>query len=237
MIIAATMLALAAPQLAEAQDIDTTGAYTEAYSGFGVPNTATFGQTFTPRYQRQLDSFSLFLTGTTYTNGLPIGGTINFIAYLFAWDGQKATGPALFSSGYTSFSGSPDGVPQEFVFVTNGLMLESNAQYVAFLTTSGLQAGQTNSYSLMPIAGSPESNRYSGGQFVYQNNGDDFGLLTTQAWSEEVNGTGDVWFKADFSGTLPPSGVPEPAAWGLMIAGLGFAGAGLRARRMRVRFG
>ncbi|KTF68325.1 PEPxxWA-CTERM sorting domain-containing protein [Sphingomonas sp. HT-1] len=40
-----------------------------------------------------------------------------------------------------------------------------------------------------------------------------------------------------FFGTALPTGVPEPASWGMMIAGAGMAGAALRRRRSRqVRF-
>ncbi|MHA6718473.1 PEPxxWA-CTERM sorting domain-containing protein [Sphingomonas sp. RS6] len=40
-----------------------------------------------------------------------------------------------------------------------------------------------------------------------------------------------------FNGAAPnPTGVPEPAAWGLLIGGFGFAGASLRTRRRAVSF-
>lgn len=42
---------------------------------------------------------------------------------------------------------------------------------------------------------------------------------------------------ASFEGDISAMGVPEPATWGLMILGLGFAGAALRRRRhIRLRF-
>ncbi len=40
---------------------------------------------------------------------------------------------------------------------------------------------------------------------------------------------GDI--SGSFSFASPPSGVPEPAAWGMMIAGAGMAGAAVRRRR------
>ncbi|MHA6721107.1 FxDxF family PEP-CTERM protein [Sphingomonas sp. RS6] len=39
---------------------------------------------------------------------------------------------------------------------------------------------------------------------------------------------------ASYSGTIDFAAVPEPATWGMMIGGLGVAGASLRRRRMRV---
>jgi hypothetical protein len=211
----------AAPAMA--QDIDTSGnPYSGTITPFGTPDTSTYGQTFTVGTEAVLDGFSLYLAGAP-------SGTIDFKAYVYSWDGSKASGPALFASNVQHFSGN-GGAPQEFAFDTTSLSLASGAKYVAFLTTSGLQAGQAGATAGMPYTGEV----YGGGDFVYYNNGNNFAALTGNNWDYAGGGFGDTYFKADFSASA--AGVPEPAAWGMLIGGFGFAGAALRTRARQVRF-
>lgn len=197
--------------LAQASLINTT---TEAYSGSWAPfadtNTATYGQTFKTGADTVLDSFTLYLNNAART--------VDFKAYVYAWNGSKAVGQALYTSDLQHFSGSQI---TGFSFNTGGLQLSSSQKYVAFLSTSGIAGGEDGSAS-MPYAGVYGSNAYADGDFVFYNNGDDFKKLTTNAW-DMTGGKGDVWFQAGFSSALvsaQAAAIPEPATMGLTAAAL-----------------
>ena len=212
-----------------ATSVDTTQSYTGAWSPFGNPDTSTYGQTFTVGADNVLDSFSLFLTGAASN---PVG----FKAYVYGWDGSKATGPQLFASSLQSFSGSLSNNPTEFVFSTGGLGLITGAQYVAFLFADF--SGSRGTVS-MPYAGAIGSEQMPGGGFVYYNTGGDFGALTTSTW-DKASGADDVWFKASFSqGDV--GAIPEPASWALFLFGFftvgGLMRSAKREHKVRVTYG
>jgi hypothetical protein len=217
---AALALGLAATP-ALAQDVDTTATYGGEIGSFGTPNTATYGQTFTVGADNALNAFTMYLDGGW-------GGPLNFQAYVYAWNGSRAVGNALFTSATQQLNG---GGTTAYDFATGGLNLISGQQYVAFLTTSGVA---NNSYvsALMPFAGWG-NDVYSGGDFVYFNNGNDFAKLTGQDWDCSGCGFGDAHFKADFTAGI--SAVPEPAAWGMLIGGFGLAGGMMRSRTRKAR--
>jgi hypothetical protein len=192
---------------------DTTGSYAGAITPFGQPDTSTYGQTFTVGSDNVLDAFSLYLEGGS--------GPITFKGYLYAWDGSHATGSALYISGLQSFTGGLT----EYDFSTGGLNLASGQQYVAFLSTAGLQGGDNHTTG-MPLNGFYGSSAVGGGM-VWYNNGNDFGALTTNGWDNTGNGVGDAWFKASFNA----GGVPEPASWAMMLGGFGMVGGAMRSRR------
>ena len=88
---AAASLAVSA-QPAFAEQIDTTTAGTSVnINPFGVSDTSTYGQTFTVGADDVLNSFSLYL-------GSNPGSPINFKAYVYAWNGNRADGAQLFAS-------------------------------------------------------------------------------------------------------------------------------------------
>lgn len=216
-----SMLALGvtAQDAAAVPMIDTSGdtVVSTLYS-FGEPNTATEGQTFkVTGAETQLNSFSF-----RFNDYAP--GVVDFAAYVYAWDGQKASGSALYTSGKRSSTnnGGKDGY-EAFTFNTGGISLVSGQQYVAFLSASLFFDGQP-SWSTWEM-----SNGYSGGNLVYFNNGSNFGLLTSQTWTSITAGfigTRDLWFVADFS---TPTPVPEPDTAALLVIGIGMALARRRA--------
>ena len=219
--------ALLAPTAFAQTTINTTGgAGKSEIAPFGVSDTSTYGQTFTVGSDDFLNSFSLYLNGA-------VNNPIQFKSYVYAWDGTKATGPALFSSGLQQFTGGTD---QEFAFATGGVQLVSGSKYVAFLSTAGLQGGRPQSTAQMP--GVVDST-YAGGNFVYYNTGNNFGVLTTNTWDCTTGcGFGDAFFKASLSAGAV-AGVPEPATWAMMLMGFGAVGGALRRRpkvATRVRF-
>ena len=220
MIASALALVTAVPALADTA-IDTTAPFSGDIQPFGEPDTSTYGQTFTVGSDNVLNSFSLYLDDTP-------DAPINFQAYVYAWDGSKATGSALFTSGIQTFSGTTFGNPEEFAFNTGNTALSSGSKYVAFFTTSGLQSGGSMT-ARMPYSGDLGSDALAGGDFVYYNNGNDFSALTNSNWDCNGCGLGDVWFKASLSDGM--GAVPEPATWALFMLGFGAIGGAMRSRR------
>jgi hypothetical protein len=229
-VVAAGLLAsaIAAPVLA--QDIDTTAPYTSRVTGFGPGTSQAYGQTFTVGTETYLNSFSLYLDGITTS------APFDYKGYIYAWAGTMATGPALFVSDVRHYAGTAPGMPQQELFDTGDLLLVSGQQYVAFLSTGEI-LGQTRTTTGMPVSGTFGTSPYAGGMMVADNHSN-FGDLTTHKWDFSDGTFGDAWFKADFSATAtPPSGgVPEPAAWGMMLGGFGLVGGALRHRRRERAF-
>jgi len=193
---------------------DTTGSYFGDITSFGEPDTSTYGQVFTVGSDNVLNTFSLYLEGGS--------GPISFKGYLYAWDGSHATGSALYASGTLSFTGGLS----EYDFSTGGVTLATGQQYVAFLSTSGLQDGGQITTG-MPFDGNFGSSTIGGGM-VWYNTGNDFSALTSNSWDNTGNAVGDAWFKASFDSA---GGVPEPASWAMMLGGFGMVGGALRSRR------
>lgn len=192
-------------------------------SPFGEGNTATYGQTFTVvGTDTVLDSLTFWMDDFLNPD------VVDFAAYVMAWNGSRATGPVLYQSVMhsTTNNGGAGGM-ERFDFDTGGVQLTSGQQYVAFLNTSGFFDGQqgTAGWGL-------NGETYSGGSFVFTNNGSDFSLLTSQDWDYPGSGIGDTPFLASLSA---PAAVPEPgslAIWSLMIGGVGVAN--LRKRRKAI---
>jgi hypothetical protein len=201
--------------------IDTSGGSFSGVTPFGEPNTSTYGQTFTVTGpETRLNSFSFRFNDALNPD------FVDFAAYVYAWDGSKATGPQLYvSAGLTSSNnGGADGM-ETFVFNTGGIDLVSGQQYVAFVSSSNFFDGSdgTSSWELN------DADVYAGGNFVFYNTGNDFNLLTTANWECANNcfGARDTYFVANFS---TPAAVPLPGT--LPLALLGLAGlVELRRRR------
>lgn len=199
--LAAAILFMPALALAQAS-IDLPVAGAAGYSPFGKPETQTYGQTFrTPDATNVgLTDFSFWMTSNP--DGM-------FKAYVYAWDQAlgHAVGPALFTS---AVMGEPTagGGYQQVLVNTGGVTLDPLAQYVAFFSTSGLGGSGTTAWA-------QTSADYADGSFVYFNNADDLGALTTQSW--DCTGCRDVAFQANFS---PVVATPEPASVVLLATGL-----------------
>lgn len=166
-------LALTAGQ-AQAQSIDTTGAWdgSQFISSFGLPNTATYGQTITaPAGQPAvLQAFDVRINSQSVA--LP------FKFYVYEWDAvnNRATGPAL----YTSASETTQAVSQFQTYGVSGLnvSLVAGKQYVLFASVS-----ETPGPNAATRWAAVTNTAYAGGNFVFFNNGTNTSLWTSSAWN------------------------------------------------------
>jgi hypothetical protein len=219
--VAAISLALASGALANTT-IGNTPPWTPASgitSGFGVsgaPNyfTPNYGQTVTvPATDTVLDSFTFYVDLPT---------NLIFRGEVYAWNPNtvdpnnpyalgSATGPALYESGqmHTTSYGSGFTI-QPFTFNTGGIPLTAGAKYVLFITTSRDYAANAGITSL-GWAGVTGTDTYSGGDWVYMDDGGNTNLWTTVGWTHPAlfptafPGQDDLAFMASFSSPLPTS--------------------------------
>jgi hypothetical protein len=168
--------------------IDTTSSWngTQYISSFGMPNTATYGQTISMTADvPPLTQFSFFME---------ISPTVVFRGFVFGWDGSKAVGTPLFESAPMSTTQGANF--EEIVFnIPGGIVLNAGQQYVLFASISK-DPVQPNSAGRW---GATVNTAYSGGQFVFLNNGTDPSLWTSTAWSTIA---ADLAFRATFGWQL-----------------------------------
>jgi hypothetical protein len=182
--------------------------YSDFWHPYGFPDTSTYGELFTSpnNSDNNLASFSF------YMGSAALGGNIITGAYIATWTGSMA-GTLLYSAGPINY----DNLGNEQITInTGGLALNSNTQYVMFLSVSnfyGQSTGQAFASQGTSITG------LNG--FVYNNNAGDFNALFTTAWQGPLS--------PDWAVNL--HFVPEPGTLGLIaLGGLGLVGA-LRKRR------
>lgn len=197
----------------------------------GKPNTATYGQTFiAPASDNVMQSFSFFL------RDLGGGADLQFQGYVAAWDPtvgfSRLTGPLLFESAVRS-GPTTTSTFTRYDFDVGGLTLTPGVSYVAFLSASGLFDAfpveeALSSWGLVPTNG---GDHYIGGGFVFNNSGNDFGLLSSSAWSGF--GTSDLAFEMVFENAVDPTVIPEPSTVLLMGTGMGILLLGLARSRRR----
>jgi hypothetical protein len=213
-------LTLTATSALAAVSIDTITGWDGAtfISSFGVPNSATFGQTITVAAgAAPLTSFS-FEIGYCNAN-VAIRGSV------YAWDGIKATGSSLFTSDVQTVT---SGAAFNLVTFNTGSVSLPAGNYVLFASTSQDQAGAASSGCRWGTRGDTP---YPGGQFVFMNNEAQPAQWTLYAW---MSFPVDSAFRVDGLGTAP---VPTSSEWALLtLAGLmGLFGLGaIRRRRSAV---
>lgn len=119
-----------------AQNIDTTAVWngTEYVFPFGLPNTATYGQTITaPATASVLQGFSFQINSQ--------GVAFPFQAYVYAWDAANshATGPALYTSPVITTTG--DNAFHAYSFAVPSMSLTPGTQYVLFASVTNTPGG------------------------------------------------------------------------------------------------
>jgi uncharacterized protein with beta-barrel porin domain len=188
----AALLALGVP--ASAQSINTTPQWDGAagISGWGAPNTATYGQTITPTAgQTRLSGFTFELSQS--------GGTPSqYQAFVYQWDSvnNRITGSSLFTSGVVTAPAGAAFTP--VTFNTGNVALTAGQQYVLFLSTSNQQPQANGTYKW----GSTINTAYAGGQFVFNNNTASFANLSTTNWIS-------IAFDLAFTAMLSPANLGE----------------------------
>ena len=103
----------------------------------------------------------------------------------------------------------------------------------AFLSSSGHFGAIPPEVALTSWGSVPTNGgyHYTGGNFVFNNNGDDFGLLSTTGWSDF--GTSDLAFEMLFDNGAAPTVIPEPSTILLMGTGMGILLVGIARKRRR----
>jgi len=202
---------------ASAQAIDTIPSWngTSSIGSFGQVNTATYGQTFTLTQTGYLSSVEFLIKDNS-------ANPIAYQPFIYAFSGNKIVGNALFTGAAGTLS--PGSTFAPVTFSTGNLSLPAG-QYVVFFTTS-TTASLGNSFSSW---GSLTNDTvYSGGEFVYQNNGANFNSLFSTNWSSILE---DLAFDLNISYALVnplgntlsgPAVIPESLInFGTVSPGLG----------------
>lgn len=195
--IAFTVFVSSVPCAQAATTIDTTP-WDSTLFPFGEPITATYGQTITvPSIDNVLKSFTFFLDDSSIRPG-----PTKFEAFVYAWDGTKATGPALFASSpmSTTNNAGNDGF-ESFEIDTGMLALEAGSVYVLFFSTANLFDGVEDA----SVSALRTDNPYPGGEFFYLSNGNDFSAVTREPWIAITSPFYDLGFRAMLV-------VPEPTS-------------------------
>ncbi|MDM7994292.1 MAG: IPTL-CTERM sorting domain-containing protein [Acidobacteriota bacterium] len=201
-------LLLSTGSLFAQSDVNTIPSWngTDYIWSFGVPDTATYGQTITVGVNAgSLNSFA-FQIGNCSAD-------VSLRASIYAWNGTMATGSSLWQSSLTTVSAGSGF--QLVSFTTGGLTL-SPGSYVLFASTSQDQSGASDSACQW---GSIASGIYSGGNFVYQNNGTNISAWTSLDWSQIESH--DLAFRVTFGPA--PANIPTLTEWGLILLACGLA--------------
>jgi hypothetical protein len=230
-VVAAFALLLIAPASSAATTISTVSSWTNQYiESFGDPNTATYGQVVTaPAGQNSLESFTFYLH-------VPTG--LAFRPYVYAWDGEKATGPDLYEGPDLHTSEYVPGVYSAMTATTGGVPVTPSDRYVIFFSVSKdktIDEGTREGGEWAWVA----SSAYTGGSTVWMNNGykpeewtvpgeiEIFpGEFVPNSWERET--AHDMEFSAVFGvspaiSSVTPSSVSEGAQ--VTITGANFSGA------------
>lgn len=164
---------------AAADNVDTMSVWngTTFISSWGVPNTATYGQTITAA------SGQSTLNGFTFQLAQQSGTAPQYQAFVYQWDAatQRIVGNALYTSAIVTAPTTASATTYAPVsFTTGGIRLGSGTQYVIFLTTSTVTGQANATYRWGSLTNNAS---YAGGQFVFFNNGTNFGQLSSGNWS------------------------------------------------------
>ena len=195
--VAAISLALASGALANTTIGNSPPWTSGVSSGFGVSGAPAYripnyGQTVTvPATDTVLDSFTFYVDLPT---------NLIFRGEVYAWNpiesGQTST--TSYGSGYS---------PHAITFNTGGIPLTAGTQYVLFITTSrDYAANVAAGITATGFVGYTPTDTYSGGDWVYMDDGGNPNLWTTLGWWHPAlffPGQDDLAFTATFSPPQP----------------------------------
>jgi len=141
---------------------------------FGCPNTTTYGQVITVPANKHFMNNFVFSWINLDSGSMVVRGEV------YAWDGTKATGSALWEGTPRTISYS-DGLFHRIHFNTGVLAVTPGQQYVVFSSIDKDFEQCQNNYVLG--WGLVTTADYPGGGFVYQNNGGDESQWTISSWN------------------------------------------------------
>ncbi len=178
-----TALAVFGPAAAaSAVTVSNPGPATDSIGTFGPRATSVYGQTLTvPAGSNTLDGFSFQITA---------GGPMVVRGEVYAWDGQKATGPSLFESAPVTING--DSTTRVVPFRTGGVAVTPGTEYVLFATVLRDEQPAAPGYSSWPTTGDVLP-----GQLVWYN-ASSFDEVTTESWDGLFASYSDLMYTADF---------------------------------------
>jgi hypothetical protein len=145
------------------------------------------------------------------------GGSRDITLTIAEWDLYNPVGRALYTSPPIAYSGGSQAVGASNI----NLMLWKDTRYIAFISSAGL-ANSTEPIALWMAMDDAKLSDY----YVRQKYNGSAPLTPGQEWVP------DAWFHliytAQFSGNIGQ--VPEPATYGMLLAGLGLVGFAARRR-------
>jgi len=156
--------------------INTFPDYDQAVGSLGCPNSTTYGETITiPAAKKRLVMFKFYMNGQAAA-----GQSMVVRGELYAWDGTKATGSAIFETAPRTIA-YPDSNYRFETFRTPGARVKAGKQYVIFVSIDKDFESCTGNYGL--TWGAADGSAYPGGGFVYQNNTGDESQWTSANWN------------------------------------------------------
>lgn len=157
--------------------INTYPDYNQSVGSLGCPDTTTYGETITvPAKKKNVTMFKYYMGGQAQA-----GQSMVVRGELYAWDGTKATGPAIYETAPRTVAFNT--IDYQFeTFKTPGAKVKAGKQYVLFVSLDKDFESCTGSYGL--TWGAADGTAYTGGQFVYQNNGGDESQWTATTWNQ-----------------------------------------------------
>lgn len=181
--------------VAEAATISNPGPATGALQPFGPGGTQIYGQTITaPADANALTAFSFQITASA---SMVVRGEV------YAWDGTKATGSALFESAPVTIAG--DSATHTVSFPGADAALTRGNQYVLFATVLKDTQPNAGATSQWPSTG----DTVAGGSLVFLNT-TSFDGATSNTWS--VRTTQDAMFTAEYTELAPTLSAVTPTS-------------------------
>jgi hypothetical protein len=204
---------LAVVGLAGVASADTVLDSTPSWNGsssinsYGPPNTETYGESIIApaNGDNVLQSFTFYINVLTPT--VPIQ------AEVYAWNGSHAVGPNLYQGPVLPLANT-NGSFEAVTFDTGGLLLTPGQQYAIFSTSSNgpQDFGRTEWGFMSNTFPVPSSD------FIFQNNGTDTSLWTSQNWANFL--PGELAFQADFNDEAAGAPLPSTAGAGAVLLGV-----------------
>lgn len=193
-LVTALAMSVGGASVAEAATISNPGPPTGALQPFGPGGTQIYGQTITaPADANALTAFSFQITASA---SMVVRGEV------YAWDGTKATGSALFESAPVTLVG--DSATHAVSFPGADATLTPGNQYVLFATVlkdTQPNAGATSKWPMTDDA-------VAGGSLVYLNTGT-FDAATSSNWSVTP---WDALFTAEYTELAPTLSAVTPTS-------------------------